>query len=105
MKKSEHSFSNLMWVMTFVFLSCIGCNSNPRVEEKNDGEKTSPALENPEDSKSTADIKDSVGDVSTDPSAAPEIELEHVFQGPSAERVNLKELRGNVVVLDYWATW
>ncbi len=94
-----------MWVMTFVFFSCIGCNSNPRAEKENASEKTLLALENPGDSKSTADTEDSVDDVSTDPNAAPEIELEHVFQGPSAERVNLKELRGNVVVLDYWATW
>ncbi len=36
---------------------------------------------------------------------APEITLDHAFQGPSAAKVTLKELRGKVVVLEYWATW
>ncbi len=36
---------------------------------------------------------------------APEITLEHGFQGPDAAKITLKELRGTVVVLDYWATW
>ena len=36
---------------------------------------------------------------------APEIALEHAFQGPDAAKMTLNELRGQVVVLDYWATW
>ena len=36
---------------------------------------------------------------------APEIALEHAFQGPEAAKITLEELRGKVVVLDYWATW
>lgn len=36
---------------------------------------------------------------------APEIELEGVLQGPEPEALTLEALRGNVVVLELWATW
>ncbi len=106
MEKLERSFSNQMWVMSLIVFICFGgCNANPQAEKNNDGDKTLQVIANARESNNLADANDSVGHVANDPDAAPEIKLEHVFQGPDADKVNLKELRGNVIVLDYWATW
>jgi cytochrome c biogenesis protein CcmG, thiol:disulfide interchange protein DsbE len=36
---------------------------------------------------------------------APDFALEVVASGAAGDRVHLEELRGNVVILDFWATW
>ncbi|GEM_PF-2296301 len=36
---------------------------------------------------------------------APPIQLEHAFQAPAAEAITLEQLRGKLVVLEFWATW
>src|SRR5260221_6077018 len=36
---------------------------------------------------------------------APDFALELVTGGATGDRVHLEELRGNAVVLDFWATW
>jgi len=36
---------------------------------------------------------------------APEIDLEVTFGWPGVDKMTLAQLRGKVVVLDYWATW
>ncbi|HEY7544991.1 MAG TPA: TlpA disulfide reductase family protein, partial [Blastocatellia bacterium] len=37
--------------------------------------------------------------------AAPDIALAKLLQAPSEARTNWENLRGNVVVLEFWATW
>ena len=37
--------------------------------------------------------------------SAPPLAFEHSLQGPAKEAITWKELRGKVVVLEFWATW
>ncbi len=106
MEKLERSLVKRMSVMTVIAFICFsGCTPNPQAEKDNNSDKNSQVIANAGESNNLAAANDSVGLVANDPDAAPEIKLEYVFQGPDADKVNLKELRGNVVVLDYWATW
>ncbi len=37
--------------------------------------------------------------------AAPAIQVEHSFQGPTPDTIQWTSLKGRAVVLDFWATW